>query len=160
MITTKRKDLFKIPNYSGCGVYAIVNAEDFKCYVGISRNISKRAKSHLQALKSGKHPNLNLQKDANKNLRFVILHRFDDISKEHLKIAEKVYMICMMRNDFGLYNISPSTAKTVNDLSYCVVCDIMSILKPHEHIDNSIQAEYGVKTGYLHCRKPQNRNSY
>lgn len=84
MITTKRKDLFKIPNYSGCGVYAIVNAEDFKCYVGISRNISKRAKSHLQALKSGKHPNLNLQKDANKNLRFVILHRFGDKSREYL----------------------------------------------------------------------------
>lgn len=30
---------FRIPQYEGCGIYAIVNSKKMSCYIGSSKNI-------------------------------------------------------------------------------------------------------------------------
>ena len=152
-------EYFNIPDYCGAGIYAIINSQDFKCYVGSSKNIALRAVQHKTALNAGNHPNKKLQKDCDKKLRFVILQKFEDISDKELRIAEKVYMIGMMLENFKLYNISPSSAKTREDIAYSISCDLMRILHTSERISDSIKNEYGVKPGYLYYRKPENRNN-
>lgn len=100
-------DSFKIPDYSGCGVYAIINILDFKAYVGSSGNLKRRAYRHFRDLKEGKHYIDELQKDSCKGLRFVILDKYDDIDKGKLRIAEYVFMLKMLDQNFDLYNINP-----------------------------------------------------
>lgn len=100
-------DSFKIPDYSGCGVYAIINILDFKAYISSIGNLKRRAYRHFRDLKGGKHCIGELQKDSCKGLGFVILGKYEDIDKGKLRIAEYVFMLKMLDQHFDLYNINP-----------------------------------------------------
>lgn len=150
--------LFEIPDYSGAGVYAIINAEKFICYVGSTKNINKRAKQHNSLLFCGKHPNKSLQKDIRYEFTFVILHKFNNISRDDLKIAEKIYMIAMIVNGFDLYNKKPENNR--ENLCYSVVCDLFSKLDTYKNIEKHIFETYHIKLWQLKTRKPENRNEY
>ena len=43
-----------IPKYNGAGVYAIINKEEKKVYIGISNNIINRILKHNSDLKNGR----------------------------------------------------------------------------------------------------------
>ena len=45
-------DLFEIPETESNGVYAILNAEENRVYVGQTSNLRKRATQHMNALKT------------------------------------------------------------------------------------------------------------
>lgn len=99
-------DSFKVPDYDGCGIYAIVNIKDRRAYVGMTRNIKRRASSHLSQLKNNSHPNIKLQNDSQKELKFLILQKLDkETDKRTLEILEISYMIEIDRERFELYNI-------------------------------------------------------
>ena len=70
---------FRIPQYEGCGIYAIVNSKKMICYIGSSKNIKLRAINHKAHLKKGKHHNKLLQKDFENgnSFRFIILCKLD-----------------------------------------------------------------------------------
>lgn len=53
------------------GVYAIVNIKNNKIYIGSSRNIRKRLKSHKTRLESGKSNIAEMQKDFDNGNEFV-----------------------------------------------------------------------------------------
>lgn len=59
------------------GIYALVNRENGKRYVGRSVDLEKRRKTHLWALKNGRHANNHLQRAWNQGQRFdfVILEK-------------------------------------------------------------------------------------
>lgn len=94
--------------YDGQGVYAIICISELKAYVGSSSNIRKRAKAHQTALKRGKHPVIELQKDYNKGLNFdfVILEKSEEYDTRKLLFKEYCHMYKLLNGDFELYNIS------------------------------------------------------
>lgn len=57
------------------GIYALVNKENGKRYVGRSVDLEKRKNTHLWMLKNGRHPNCHLQRawDNGQRFEFVIL---------------------------------------------------------------------------------------
>ena len=72
-------DFRDIPEKDGCGVYAIINAYDLTVYVGCTRHLRRRAQSHRERLKKGKHPNKKLQESAKEGiLRFVVLEELPE----------------------------------------------------------------------------------
>lgn len=48
-----------------CGVYALINAVNFKIYIGCSVEIEKRVASHFKQLANGVHPNVEMQEEYN-----------------------------------------------------------------------------------------------
>ncbi|MGL4450464.1 MAG: GIY-YIG nuclease family protein, partial [Sarcina sp.] len=65
------------------GVYAIKNG--LKLYIGFSKDIQKRIRSHESALKANKHKNMFLQNDYNennKNFEYIILEETEDKKRE------------------------------------------------------------------------------
>lgn len=46
-----------------CGIYAIQNSVNKRCYIGMSRYIEKRFATHKLNLKKGKHVNQAMQSD-------------------------------------------------------------------------------------------------
>lgn len=53
------------------GVYIIVNMDNQKVYIGSTRNICKRLKTHLYILKKGKHSSSTFQKDFDSGNSFI-----------------------------------------------------------------------------------------
>lgn len=56
-------------NYSG--IYKITNLTNGKIYIGQSRRVYIRKQEHFNALRTGKHPNKQMQKDFNAHHRFM-----------------------------------------------------------------------------------------
>ena len=52
------------------GIYSLVNRENGKRYIGQSVDVRKRKNEHFGALKSGRHPNVHLQRAWNNGARF------------------------------------------------------------------------------------------
>ena len=61
--TKELKDFF---SFSKAWVYSLNCKANEKRYIGSSRMVERRIRSHLSALMSGRHPNEDLQKDFDK----------------------------------------------------------------------------------------------
>lgn len=155
----KAIDFFEIPKTTNAGIYAIVNWEDFSCYVGSTRNLNQRAMQHKMQLKRGEHGVAKMQeaKDKNRILRFVILREFDfDISKFDLLLAEYCYMLEMKYNCFDLYNTNPSARNYKNQtdaLEKTIVHHVVSNFGAYRHIGDAMKNEYGINIGYMRNTK-------
>lgn len=141
---------FKIPDYKGMGVYAIVNITDFKAYVGSSKNLKRRAASHFSALKNGNHNVHELQKDVEKDLRFIVLEKCKNIDTDELHILEYVYMAHFLERRFKLYNTQPFSENEHNHrgrTKYGIIIDHIGmyvISRRRLAIDRKIKEEYGT----------------
>lgn len=153
---------FRIPQYEGCRIYAIVNSQKMSCYIGSSKNIKLRAINHKAHLKKGKHHNKLLQKDFENgnSFRFIILCKLDSNIDNDLLIAyEKMYMISAMDNYFELYNLLPKTQWN-NQRSWIIqhiIYYFMNNYKISENLISAFEAEYETTPAYMHNRKPENR---
>lgn len=152
-------DFFKIPNYNGCGIYAIVCLEDFSCYVGSTRNIKKRAYQHKKLLMSGKHTNKGLQDahDKNRILRFLILQKFgDETEKERLLMMEHLHMLQAKYNRFDIYNKLSKKSELQSDEEYLnehIVFLLSCVENASDIFINAIEKEYGSRPAYLRNRE-------
>lgn len=153
---------FCIPQYDGCGIYAIVNSQKMSCYIGSSKNIKLRAINHKTHLKKGKHSNKLLQKDFENgnSFRFIILCKLDsNIDNDLLIVYEKMYMLSAMDNYFELYNLRPKTQW--NDQRIWIIQHIihyfMNKYKISENLVSAFKNEYKTTPAYMHNRKPENR---
>ena len=99
-----KEKVFDIPIYCGSGVYAIVNRNKMKAYIGKSGNIKYRAIEHEKKIREGKHEIEELSNDRNDELAFIILHKVYDKNEELLSLLEELYMFTFSKNGFYLYN--------------------------------------------------------
>lgn len=159
MAKKKAFDFFKIPKTSNAGIYAIVNWDDFSCYVGSTENLNRRASQHKTQLKKGEHISQKLQeaKNENKILRFVVLREFDfDISRDKLLLAEYCYMLEMRYKGFFLYNTNPCGAHFKHQseaLERTIINHVVSSFGTYGHIEDAMRKEYGINTGYMRNTK-------
>lgn len=152
----KAIDFFEVPETENAGVYAIINFEDFCCYVGSTGNIKKRATDHKRLLINGKHTNKYLQDAANDNkiLRFVLLKEFEEQPKKDvLLLLEYCYMLKMEVKCFELYNIQPQghygRKNKYDALVETIANSVLIMTKASENIENAIYKTYGTNTGYM-----------
>lgn len=99
-----KEKVFDIPVYCGSGVYAIVNRNKMKAYIGKSGNIKYRAIEHEKKIREGKHEIEELSNDNNDDLAFIVLHKIYDKNEELLSMLEELYMFTFSKNGFYLYN--------------------------------------------------------
>lgn len=87
-------------------IYAILNKDNRRVYVGETKTPIRRMQQHKIGLKSGTHPNKAMQEDFNKGNRFVFYRLMscaeDDV--ETMRYNELKYMEICRRNGFLLYN--------------------------------------------------------
>ena len=92
------------------GIYMITNKVSNKKYIGSSRNIEQRKRTHLHKLRHGKHENAHLQNAFNKygeeNFEFSILEEClkENLAQKEKKNIEEWETLC---RDKG-YNICPN----------------------------------------------------
>ena len=99
-----KEKVFDIPIYCGSGVYAIVNRNKMKAYIGKSGNIKYRAIEHEKKIREGKHEIEELSNDNNDDLAFIVLHKIYDKNEELLSMLEELYMFTFSKKGFYLYN--------------------------------------------------------
>lgn len=95
---------------SGCCIYCIENITKGKKYIGQSRNIKLRRKSHRQNLIKRKHENKKMQKDFNSGDVFVIraLEYFPPWTTEAFLNGKEHAYIKKHKSDIQGYNIAPA----------------------------------------------------
>ena len=95
---------------SGCCIYCIENITKGKKYIGQSRNIKLRRKSHRQALVKGKHPNKKMQEDFNSGDVFEIkaLEYFPPRTPNAFLNGKEHAYIKKHKSDMLGYNIAPA----------------------------------------------------
>lgn len=111
----KKQFISKI-HRSGCCIYCIENITKGKKYIGQSRNITNRRKSHRQALINGKHPNKKMQEDFNSGDVFVIraLEYFPPWTTEAFLNGKEHAYIKKHKSDIQGYNIAPAPSERSN----------------------------------------------
>ena len=79
---------------SGGGVYKIVNARTKRVYIGSTNNFRNRFNEHYYRLSDGTHHNTELQNDFRRldDLKFIVVQRVFDTSRESLRRAERAEM--------------------------------------------------------------------
>ena len=75
-----------------CGVYALRCEANGKMYIGSSAHMDSRLREHMAVLRSGKHPNADMQEDYNRYgecFSFGILERYlhNDTNRTKLESA-------------------------------------------------------------------------
>ena len=91
-----------------CGIYCIENVVNKKKYIGQSRNIQKRFKDHIKALRQGIHKNHHLQSAydyyGESNFNFYVL---EECNINQLNYLEKQYIKIFNANDTNYgYNLT------------------------------------------------------
>ena len=130
LLTTTTKD--KTP----C-IYAIINNENCRVYIGESKQPINRFYQHLRTLKNGTHANKELQKDYNKGNSFIFkrLREYKEDDEETIRYYELFYMDIFREQGIELYN-----SETIEQ--------VKSLLK------------YESKEWKLHCLMERKRNDY
>ena len=100
------------------GVYQIKNKENGLIYIGSSKNIKRRWKTHTDGLKKGNHDNMFLQKDWNKYgedaFEFSILEECEENEQYDLEQEYINNLLPFNRNGNG-YNINENARRQNND---------------------------------------------
>lgn len=153
-------DCFSLPASTKPAIYAIVNIEDFSCYVGSTQNLRLRAMEHNANLLKNKHVCKPLQeaKNSGKKLKFLVLCEFEKISRSNLIIAEYCYMLQMLEKGFCLYNTNPRSkySSQKEAIIFNIIVKVVSSFGTDRKIENAIQKEYGEKSSYI----KRNRSKY
>lgn len=109
-----------------CGVYAIINRDNLKVYIGSGRIVNKRLNCHLSEFRSGRHSNPHLLRSFRSNPRafeFTMVEEVRDLDKllerEQFWInfyqstnPEKGYNLCKSAKSSGL--IAPHLEEVKN----------------------------------------------
>lgn len=115
-----------IPKSKTGGIYMILNIDNReKVYIGQTRNLHKRAYTHANELRTGRHPNKAMQADFNNGdrMRFVPLETVSGkMSNENRLIREMLYMYAFIGKGYKLYN-SESKEHIESMLFWRIVCE-------------------------------------
>ena len=114
-----------------CGVYKITNTKNNKIYIGSSKNILQRWRSHIVELESNKHKNIYLQNDWNEYGKCIFMFDILEECDENTRYSiEQEYLNSLMpfyRTGNG-YNIcEKSTERNETNVRF---------FKPENPMDN------------------------
>lgn len=148
-----------LPTTTNGGIYAIVNAADFKIYIGMSGNLKRRAETHDTKLRNGNHENTELLKDAEKNLRYIVLFEdVENISRVYLQVLEYLYMYVALFYGFTLYNEIPGKrARSAEDFARRIFCILTGGLNLKKHFNDVIKKEYGEPARHWQYKRKDRR---
>lgn len=145
------------PKSNGCGVYAIINAYNLTVYVGCTRNLKKRAQTHKELLKRGKHYNKILQEACKSGItRFVVLEELpDDIGDLMLRLKEMMYIrdFCKRPN----YIVCNKESKNREMLENNILFTLGYIWNVEGNVKTSFTNEYGTAPWNMVTRSKKRR---
>lgn len=110
----RKNNKISIPDKRVPGVYAIINKDAHKCYIGSSKDIKYRIITHLSMLDHGRHYSKEMQKDYNNNHKFEVVVLFETNENSYYsderKCMEDYFISCLIARGIELYN-SPKHGK-------------------------------------------------
>ena len=142
---------FIIPKYDKSGIYAIINRDKIKAYVGQSTNIKQRATQHKMKISKSDHDIEEINKDCKDDFSFLVLHRFYDenVSKCKLDLYEKLYMFTLAKAGFDLYNRNGvGYYKNINEIANNICCDMVFNIGAMENLSDAYFEKYGKHYSY------------
>ena len=154
-----KERVFEIPKYKGACIYAIVNVEDLKIYVGSTRNAQKRARNHEYCIRSKQHVVKGINEDAEKRFDFVILQKLSDETPSWLiQTIEKMFMLIISSNGWKLYNIHPKKhIGSYRDMCVDIAQDFVHQNRTKERFEKAFKEMYGIDSWFIKAMKPSNR---
>lgn len=87
--------MIEIPDKNTPGIYALVNIEKGKCYIGKTKNIGRRITQHIDTLERYAHKNIEMQTDytAGDRFKLTILNEYPaDVENIYLDYEEAKYI--------------------------------------------------------------------
>lgn len=87
--------MIEIPDKNTPGIYALLNIEKGKCYIGKTKNIGRRITQHIDALERYAHKNIEMQTDyaAGDKFKLTILNEYPtDVESTYLDYEEAKYI--------------------------------------------------------------------
>ena len=83
-----------IPEYNGRGVYGLHNMTRDIWYIGESKRVRSRVRSHLNTLKRGEHINDRIQRDFDRGdvFQVVVLEMLPDATQHYTFLRETAYI--------------------------------------------------------------------
>lgn len=86
------------------GIYAIICKHERKIYIGQSRDMKTRIKTHITALEKCEHVNIKMQNDYNKYKETFIFIPLEYTNEIELTIIERYYISLLCLFGYELYN--------------------------------------------------------
>lgn len=135
-----------------CGIYKITNKKSGKVYIGSSRVIEARIKSHFCALRGNRHRNIFLQRAFNRDgesvFEFCILVRCreDQLIKSEQKYLDS-YESYKDINGYNICKIAESVAThgLTESKEYAAWCSMISRCERKNHPDYKNIGAMGIK---------------
>lgn len=129
------------------GVYAIINLQNNKLYIGQSKNIMRRFRDHAKNLKEGTHPNSCINEDCNCDFAYRVLQIVKN-PKYLLSIEEK--WIKKYKSTDRLYNIDLAPASVVRKKrksrsKYVKKESLTTILKKRKKVTDNTLKDISMK---------------
>ncbi|MDY5882884.1 MAG: GIY-YIG nuclease family protein [Roseburia sp.] len=100
------KSIDYLENRNG-GIYAIINKDNGRVYIGETGDLRGRTKAHVNMLKSGKHYCKDLQNDYNNKSKIEIIELAEipgQFKNDERRRAEDYYIACLQQKGVRLYN--------------------------------------------------------
>ena len=143
--------------YNGPGIYALINVYNLAVYIGCTRHVVNRAKTHYTCLKNNRHPNKKMQKYYNGGkYRFIVLERLpENISDFRMHLLERMYIydFCKRRG----YNVCNKEAENIERLKELIFFDMFLECDITQNTNKAFKKEYGIDTWNMINRKKENR---
>lgn len=140
-------------------MYAIINIEDMKAYVGATKNAKTRAMNHAHHISTKSHSVEAINSDADKDFKFIILQKMDKNTPSWLLHAvEKMYMVIIACDGFALYNTQPQCSiGSYKDMCADIGQSFIYHNRTSENFRKAFRDEYGAETWHFKAKKPENR---
>lgn len=137
--------MIKIPDYTGAGVYAIMNLNNKKVYVGSSQNIRERALSHRHNIAKKIHSNPGIRDDSGKGHTFAFTILEKAMPGSDLLTAECLYMLVFVYRGYTLYNCD-----NLKDVEHRILNRY--IFDKDRALDKLFMSQFGTSIGFLRTR--------
>lgn len=143
-----KANVISYPENKNGGIYAIINRDNGKIYIGEAQNMRHRAKSHINLLTARKHACKELQEDYDNNSNIEIIEVLEIPGKwnrEERLCAEDYYIACLQEKGIELYN-NPRD-KNCKDNFFILSCRTdVRVLKLIKEIKNTRKYTIGIYT--------------
>lgn len=142
------------------GIYKIINTITNNFYIGSSKDIKTRWKTHIRLLKNNKHPNIILQKNFNKyGIENIKLEIVKEVTDETLLIIEQEYLDKLQPNINIGKNASGGDNLTKHPRRLEIIEQIRkSTIKRIENLGEKFWIEWGAR--YKGTKNPNYGNKW